>query len=1418
MGIFIIINIYFITLTSNYICFICSQFLSHFIVTEEEIAHGLLQIRCPEEHCLCYVRELHDIRTHLDDPAARQYIDVKPESSEVDQEAQDLLNTLKWKKVPQKLPSSNMRNYSVPWKKGGVDPSDCEHSVYLSSFCKQVQEDIQCLVDRAFECRHERAVDSKELQQEVYHHAFFCLSKCKSFCGRENELAHIRSYLLGKASRPFVLYGPSGSGKTSIMAKVASLHCSWLGESSVSVIRFLGTSPTSTSICDTIASICFQLCTVYSIDSSSLESMGPPEIFHYFHSMIQDILPRRVASPLLILFDSVDQLSAADGAHTMNWLPKYLPSNIRIIVSVLTNEHNCLDTLKLVIPHEECFLQLRAMPLKTGMEILSVWFAQNGRTLIPEQFKLVLDVFSKYSQPLFLRLLFHQAIQWKSYTDCSGVSLPESTTAALIEFFENLESSHGMIFVRRALGYLTASRNGLSETELEDVLSLDDAVLNSVYQYWDPPSNELIRLPSLLWSRIHYFISDYLVERQTGGRKVLNWFHRQFIEAARQRYLRSPEDKKACHEGLASFFSGKWSGSQIKPITLSSRNLSLPRATRNVAPQPNQFSDDIFNIRKFDELPYHSIFCDTASHLKASIFCDFTWILNKLLAMTFQNLMQDYSLLLSLVHDKEVSIIQDTLLLSAHSLKIYPLSLAEQFLGRLNDLQNDVFPHISAMLTEARQWIHNSSSYLFLPLNQSLISPGGPLITTLSGHPSLIHSVCSSKKHSLLVSCSRGTRESSVLNVWDVESLECVQVTHSLSISGKSSVMFHSICNDYLIGACGSKVVQWNIVTGEEVGIFQTPEDISCLAANENACFTVTGLVSGDIYVISVPNATVLHTVKGLFQTGVHLLSFTNAKEWLLVVPVDGTPQVFDGQTVALHSTIKHNVKDVTCVISGEGCELGSFFFVLGFKDADISVWLFPQLSKIFTLKGHTQSIQCMVLTSLGQGRPTLVSGSFDGLARLWCLRTGICNLVFTGHSSVIWCISPIVDGFFVTGSKDDTLKVWEICSGKCIQTLEGHSSWISCVDLVVVNNEVIVLSGSNDKTVKLWKLPSECSSQLSKGDQHTKQPGCIVTTPFRMVVSGAEDALKVWDFETGRCLFTFPNPVSTVCFGKPNLLFSGDDNCILFLWDLSKLKCNSMTYVKKITVHTVITKLCCSDSDYVISGHKCGMIQVWSIDLHLLATCEGHTKAVRCTTFSKNGLLLASGSADSTVCVWKLPVLDSSSPKPVAKLVGHKKTVGCVTIVNDSSKVISGSDDCTVRIWCISSETCLNLISYTDSIKCLIPTTTALGDKLIASAHCAREQLRLWDVRTGNLDLDFCGHTHAVMSLLLINNDELLLSGSRDGTIRLWKVDTGHMLAMFDLQSQVKYMSVQGNGQEYYLATTMKTGPIALFRIHFPR
>ena len=75
----------------------------------------------------------------------------------------------------------------------------------------------------------------------------------------------------------------------------------------------------------------------------------------------------------------------------------------------------------------------------------------------------------------------------------------------------------GSVLVHRAFCALSSSNDGLTEAEIVDILSLDEAVLDAVFLHHAP---SLRRLPAVLWARIRSDVNDYIVERDAHGGKV----------------------------------------------------------------------------------------------------------------------------------------------------------------------------------------------------------------------------------------------------------------------------------------------------------------------------------------------------------------------------------------------------------------------------------------------------------------------------------------------------------------------------------------------------------------------------------------------------------------------------------------------------------------------------------------------------------------------------------------------------------------------------------------------------------------------------------------------------------------------------------------------------------------------------------
>jgi WD40 repeat protein len=88
-----------------------------------------------------------------------------------------------------------------------------------------------------------------------------------------------------------------------------------------------------------------------------------------------------------------------------------------------------------------------------------------------------------------------------------------------------------------------------------------------------------------------------------------------------------------------------------------------------------------------------------------------------------------------------------------------------------------------------------------------------------------------------------------------------------------------------------------------------------------------------------------------------------------------------------------------------------------------------------------------------------------------------------TGHNSSVSSVAISVDGkYVVSGSGDKTVKIWDMMSGECMKTLSGHDGDVNSVAISVDGKYVV--SGSKDKTVKIWDMMSgECMKILSGHD-----------------------------------------------------------------------------------------------------------------------------------------------------------------------------------------------------------------------------------------------------------------------------------------------------------------------------------------------
>ena len=93
--------------------------------------------------------------------------------------------------------------------------------------------------------------------------------------------------------------------------------------------------------------------------------------------------------------------------------------------------------------------------------------------------------------------------------------------------------------------------------------------------------------------------------------------------------------------------------------------------------------------------------------------------------------------------------------------------------------------------------------------------------------------------------------------------------------------------------------------------------------------------------------------------------------------------------------------------------------------------------------------------------------GARDEL-QLLDLKTDNISTFSTEHKGRINTLIKLNDGRIVSGGQDKTIKVWDIKSNQSLMTLTGHKSMIW--SLCEINGNKL-LSGSSDKTAIIWDL-----------------------------------------------------------------------------------------------------------------------------------------------------------------------------------------------------------------------------------------------------------------------------------------------------------------------------------------------------------
>lgn len=332
----------------------------------------------------------------------------------------------------------------------------------------------------------------------------------------------ISAYILNDNNQPFIIYGEAGSGKTSLIAKVADKVINMFENSNdyVVIMRYFGTTSSTSNIISTYKSILHQLECILKLE---LTDTYFPSIYELKDYLYEKILLFKTTYPdkkLVILLDSIDQLSEKD--YDLYWIFYELPKNVKIVLTTLKDFENILETIKLSVKNAENYLEIKPMNSEDAKKMLNDLLNNSNRSLSEQQWNVLEEIFKESKlHPLLVKLVYDIVSKWSSYyIPNQEFRNIREIDDCIIYLFKLLEKEHGEVLFARCMFYMNIMRNGISEIELEDIMSIDDNLLMNIFEYHSPP---IRRFPIVLWTRIKFNLSEYIVEREIDDTKVDFW-------------------------------------------------------------------------------------------------------------------------------------------------------------------------------------------------------------------------------------------------------------------------------------------------------------------------------------------------------------------------------------------------------------------------------------------------------------------------------------------------------------------------------------------------------------------------------------------------------------------------------------------------------------------------------------------------------------------------------------------------------------------------------------------------------------------------------------------------------------------------------------------------------------------------------
>ncbi|OAQ34736.1 WD40 repeat-like protein [Linnemannia elongata AG-77] len=334
------------------------------------------------------------------------------------------------------------------------------------------------------------------------------------------------------------------------------------------------------------------------------------------------------------------------------------------------------------------------------------------------------------------------------------------------------------------------------------------------------------------------------------------------------------------------------------------------------------------------------------------------------------------------------------------------------------------------------------------------------------------------------------------------------------------------------------------------------------------------------------------------------------------------------------------------------------------------------------------------------------------------------------------------------------------------------------------------------------FQFPVNAETAITTCRGHQKTATSIAATENGLYAySGSKDGSIIkWDLKTGKKIFSFPGAqkgvadfqghtdhVTCLAVSSDNqFLASGGKDKKIIIWSVQE---NKFLHCFKQQHKDTITGMSFRKGHnqlYTVSGDR--TVKLWNVDeLSYIETLFGHQDSITSVDSLAKEHCVSTGGRDRTVRLWKI-VEESQLVFRGGVVTKEKKdpsflegSMDCLAMI-DEENFLTGGDSGTISLWNVNKK------------KAVFSMPLAHGFHTQPLDYSNGEAVPSGGVET----------PYWITSLASLRYSDMFVSGSWDGTIRVWQI--GKNMKNFSLLSTIPMVGVVNDLQLYQPTLSKKT------------